>query len=163
LDIEEAIIYRETRNTNLRLSLLRAFDRDIRFHNPWYYYYKTAHQRITDAVQYENIRIAITPQLRLVMESGADRRRKNLPVTSEMAALIAGDAETPLYQDIVLAKRNPTPNADNSPFSTVFNVYPLYIALHYVPFFPRGDPGHSRSMTLRSEVNSRRKRLNFSI
>ena len=48
--------------------------------------------------------VILNPQLRLVLEDGADRRRENLPVGDEIAVLIPDEVSEPSFRDILLAR-----------------------------------------------------------
>ena len=45
--------------------------------------------------------------MRLIMESGADRRRENLPTSDEVAVILADEFDGASRRDIVLAVRPP--------------------------------------------------------
>ena len=72
------------------------------------------------------------------METGADRRRENLPTSNEIALIIEYEYGEAGFCDIVLARR--TGNADNN-FSIINPNHASYMALHYVLLFPHGDMG----------------------
>jgi hypothetical protein len=48
--------------------------------------YKTARERHTG--QQPDFRVLLNPQMRLIIESGADRRRENLPTSNKVTAII---------------------------------------------------------------------------
>ena len=71
--------------------------------------YKTARERLEESAQRENdIRIILNPQLRLIIETGAERRRENLPISNEIALIIPDKYGEAGFRDIVLAKRTAT-------------------------------------------------------
>ena len=85
------------------------------------------------------LRIILNPQIRLIIEKGADRRRENLPTANEVAVLIPNEIETTGPRDLVLAVRQPGNN--NQMLSTVHVSHAAYALLYYVLFFPKGDVG----------------------
>jgi hypothetical protein len=75
--------------------------------------------------------------MRLIMESGADRRRENLPTSNEVAGIFTDEFEGASRRDIVLAVRRPKEGA-----SALYRISPThaaYMPLHYVLLFPAGD------------------------
>ena len=71
--------------------------------------YLRAHERleVAGASQAgEQIYAIINPQLKLVMECGGDKRRENLPTTSEVAAIIPDEDDDPSHRNIVVAHRD---------------------------------------------------------
>ena len=70
--------------------------------------YKTAYEQMKEqqASQLERrIQAIINPQLRLIMEYGADRWWENLPTTLEVAAIILEEDEEISYCDIIVTYR----------------------------------------------------------
>ena len=97
-----------TIDTNLHEGLLKSLMQELRMENPWYLLYKTAYKRMKEqqASQLERrIQAIINPQLRLIMEYGADRRRENLPTALEVAAIIPEEDEEISYRDIIVTYR----------------------------------------------------------
>ena len=66
--------------------------------------YKTAKERL-EAVEdrEEELRIILNPQLKLVVEKGADRRRENLPTSLEIAIIIPDEYSEAGSRDIKTA------------------------------------------------------------
>jgi hypothetical protein len=85
------------------------------------------------------LRIILNPQIRLIIEKGADRRRENLPTVNEVAVLILNEIETTGPRDLVLAVRQLGNN--NQMLSTVHVLHAAYAPLYYVLFFLKGDVG----------------------
>lgn len=57
-------------------------------HNPFITIYKTARERLTAATATNSpFRVILNPQMRLIVEKGADKRRENLPTSDEIAAI----------------------------------------------------------------------------
>ena len=92
--------------------------------------------------------------MRLIMESGADKRRENLPISDEIAAIIPDELGTSGPRDLVLALCN-APNGQRQ-LSKVHVTHPSYMLLHYVLLFIFGEYGWHWGLTLR-ENNGPRK------
>jgi len=74
----------------------------------------TAKERLENNLDSNKSRIVITPQLNLIMEKEADRRRENLPTTNEIALLIfEKDGQAP-GRDLVFILRADRPAADQN-------------------------------------------------
>ena len=75
--------------------------------NPFIVIYKTAKERLdAESDTDQALRVLLNPQLRLIIEHGADKRRENLPTSNEIAIIIPDEYPVAGYQDIVLAERN---------------------------------------------------------
>ena len=123
--------------------------------NPYIQIYKTARERLEEVAPSENdFRIILNPQLKLIMETGADRRRENLPTSNEIALIIANEYGEAGFRDIVLARR--TGNIDNN-FSIINPNHASYMALHYVLLFPNGDMGWHWGLELLDSRQVRKK------
>ena len=94
----------------------------------------------------EKIRIILNPQMKLLLELGADRRRSNLPTTDEVAMIFPDEYQQGGFRDIVLAYRS-SENNDNQ-YHTISSNLVAYMPLHYVLFFPCGDLGWHWALTL---------------
>ena len=104
--------------------------------NPFIIVYKTARERLTD--QQTDFRILLNPQLRLVIESGADRRRENLPTSNEVTAIIPDEYTDASRRDLILTVREA---GRERPQIHIVNVtHAAYMPLHYVLLFLYGDP-----------------------
>ena len=93
-----------------------------------------------DHQQEENLQIILNPQLRLILERGADRRRENLPVVNEVAIIVPEEYGEAGFRDIVLARCG-MGSEQHGAFTTINPNYGVYLPLHYVLFFPRGEFG----------------------
>ena len=138
-------------NTELDGAVLRGLLdmlHDVR--NPYIRLYLTARERL-QAHQHtaEPSRVILNPQMRLVLEEGADRRRENLPTSDEVAVIIPDENGDSSFRDIVLAERGgPT----NQPRCHRINAtHAAYMPLHYVLLFPRGDLGWHYGLQLRGD------------
>ena len=75
--------------------------------NPFIRLYLTARERLrAQQLIVGPSRIIFNPQMRLVLEAGADRRRENLPTSDEVAAIIPDEYGDPSCRNIVLAERD---------------------------------------------------------
>ena len=129
--------------------------------NPYISIYKSALERLrADAVaNLEPLRLILSPQMRLIMEKGADRRRENLPTSNELAVIIPDEFDQDSRRDIILALRDPV-DADGRrrPQLTRIDVtHAAYMPLHYVLLFPNGDYGWHYALTLRDHQNRRKE------
>ena len=88
----------------------------------------------------ENCRLILNPQLRLVVERGADRRRENLPTADEVAIILPEEYGSEDFRDIVLTRRVNGENVGNS-FTLINPNHALYLPLHYVLVFLYGEQG----------------------
>jgi hypothetical protein len=98
-------------------------------------------------------RILLSPQLQLIMESGADKRRHNLPTSNEIAVIIPDEYGQAGFRDIVLANRDM--DGDES-FNIINPNNAAYMPLHYVLLFPNGDVGWHWGLSLRNDLQARK-------
>ena len=116
--------------------------------NPMIKIYLTAQERFAEIAQAEdNFRIILNPQLRLVLEHGADLRRENLPTADEVSMILPEEYGTAGFPDIVLARRVNGEDDANS-FTIIDPNHASYLPLHYVLLFPYGEPGWHWGRTL---------------
>ena len=76
--------------------------------------------------------------MELVCATGADKRRHNLPVANEVAAIIPDEYGIASCRDIILAHRNYT---TKSAYQTISSTHAAYTPLHYTLLFPYGELG----------------------
>jgi len=77
----------------------------------------------------------LNPQLRMVVERGADLRGENLPTADEVSMILPEEYGTGGFRDIVLARR--VNGADLGRDLTLINPnHALYLPLYYVLLFP---------------------------
>ena len=67
------------------------------------------------------------------METGADKRRENLPTSNKVAIIIPDEYDIVGSRDIILA------DCYGHGFSTINPNHAAYMALHYVLLFPYGE------------------------
>jgi hypothetical protein len=111
--------------------------------NPYICLYKTAREQL---LQLESrctpVTVLLTPELRLVQEVGADRRRENLPTASEVAAIIPDIGpgwHERTFRDMHLRLRSAVPGTHG--LDRVDPSHGGYLPLQYVLLFPWGDQG----------------------
>ena len=75
--------------------------------------------------------------MRLILEAGANRRRKNLLISNKVAVIIPDEYSNASFRDIILAERY-TPNKQPR-YYRINLTHAIYIPLHYVLLFPYGD------------------------
>jgi len=116
--------------------------------NPFIPIYQTAKERLDNAnmdTSDEITGVDLNPQSQLIIESGADRPRCNLPTSNEVAMIIGDEYAESGFRDIILASRS----NDNQPhFSTINGNHASYMPLHYVLSFPKGESGYHWGLQL---------------
>ena len=152
---------RITRNPQLNPDLLRQLTETLYVCNPFINIYKTAAERIQSLATNttEEIRVVLNPQMKLLLELGADRRQNNLPTIEEVAIIIPDEYDQAGFRDIVLAYRHPENN--NNQYHTVSSNSAAYMPLHYVLFFPSGDPGWHWALTLHDPDGQQKKSTHY--
>ncbi|KAH0603160.1 uncharacterized protein H6S33_008164 [Morchella sextelata] len=136
-DPEYAAGVRHEAHPNLDLTILQRLTIELHDVNPFIAIYKTARERLMDAERLQGpARILLSPQLQLIMESGADKRRHNLPTSNEIVVIIPDEYGQAGFRDIVLANRDM--DGDES-FNIINPNNAAYMPLHYVLLFPNGD------------------------
>jgi hypothetical protein len=123
--------------------------------NPFIKIYQTARERLQNQ-PCGQFRLLLNPQMRLVIESGADRRRENLPTSDEIAAVLPDEYGEASRRDILLAARDPR---HNQALSRISVTHAAYMPLHYVLLFPGGTLGWHYGLQLRQESNPQRERI----
>jgi len=74
----------------------------------------TTKERLENDLDLSKNRIVITPQLNLIIEKGADRRRENLPTTNKIILLIPKkNSQTP-GRDLILTLKTNRSAADQN-------------------------------------------------
>ena len=103
--------------------------------------------------------LILNPQLSLVVERGADRRRENLATGDEVAMILPEEYSEQGMRDIVLGK---SPNREDVGAFTIINPnHALYLPLHYVLLFPNGELGWHWSRTLFNRPDKRLTQRSF--
>ena len=77
--------------------------------------------------------------MRLIIESGADRRRENLPTSNEVIALIPDEYTDASRRDLVLTVREAS--RERPQMRIVNIIYIAYMLLYYVLLFLYSNPG----------------------
>ena len=109
--------------------------------NPYYQIYKNIREITQEyEAQHPDMRLGITPQLKLFLETGKDRKRENLPQQYEVAALIPSEWAEPSFRDVVVEERFGGSYVQR--LKRVSDQSPHYMPLHYVLLFPMGYGGY---------------------
>ena len=137
----------------LRMSILTNLTKYLHEHNPFIPIYLTARERFRHMGGPG--RILLNPQMRLIVEEGADQRRENLPTVSEVAVVIPYETPETPYRDIVLAERDN--NGALRDFHTIHPQHAAYLPLAYPLIFPHGDKGYHWNIRLRDNRNTGRR------
>jgi len=119
----------------LNANLILSFTQMRQVSNPLVQLYLTAQERFAQISEAEDkCRLILNPQLRLVVERGADLRRENLPMADQLSMILPEEYGSEGFRDIVLAKRV---NGENeSSFNFINPNHALYLPLHRVFLFP---------------------------
>ena len=139
----------------LQQSVLQRITEELLAVNPFIAIYKTAKERLEAVEEQVELRVLLNPQLKLIIERGADRRRENLPTSMEIAMIIPDEYGEVGSRDIVLADRN------GPGFSTISSNHAAYMALHYVLLFPYGEHGWHWALQLQN-LKGQRKQVRLS-
>ena len=128
--------------------------------NPLIQLYLTAREQYAKlSEEGGDARLILNPQLCLVVERGADRRRENLPRGDEVAMILPEEYGEQGMRDIVLAKRV---NGEDVGALTLINPnHALYLPLHYVLLFPNGELGWHWGRTLFNKLDKRLTQRSF--
>jgi hypothetical protein len=112
-DPEYATDIRKERSPELNTEILRSLHDLLMEHNPHIQMYKTARERLQEALRAGNspFRVLMTPQMRVVLQHGNDRNRENLPSSNEIAGILPDEVENG-PRDFVLAYRGAIPDLD---------------------------------------------------
>ena len=88
-DPVQAAQARSARAPELDVSLIASLTEMLQNVSPYIQLYLTAKERFAQLSEQEpNLRIILNPQLSLVVESGADMRRENLPTADEVSMIL---------------------------------------------------------------------------
>lgn len=157
LDPNHAATARLAQHPDLHQALLAELAQMMHdCNNPFISMYATAREQITAArASTEAMRIVINPRLQLIMENGSDKRRHNLPTANEVAVFIPDEYEDRSHRDIVIAERRV--NGEEPRFHRISHTNAAYFPLHYVLFFPQGNPGWTWSLRLRNDHQNRQR------
>ncbi|KAG0644478.1 hypothetical protein HOY80DRAFT_1028878 [Tuber brumale] len=95
---------RSTRAPELDRDIMISLTQMLQETSPYIQLYLTARERFAQLSENEpNLRIILDPQLKLVVESGADMRRENLPTADEVALILPEEYGQRGLRDLVLA------------------------------------------------------------
>ncbi len=75
--------------------------------------------------------------MRLVLQSGADYHRENLPTSTELAGILPDEFTDESQWDVLLAVREP--GRTSQQLYQVLVTHAAYMPLHYVLLFPYGE------------------------
>ena len=140
-DPADAARQRSGHALNLDANLIGSLTIMLQESNPLLQLYLTANERLAEIRGAEaSYRLILNPQLSLVVERGADRRRENLPTADEVSMILPEEYGREGFRDIVLAKRVDGEEVSNA-FTLINPNHALYLPLHYVLLFPYGEHG----------------------
>ena len=140
-DPADAARARSARGPELDANLVHSLTMMLHQSNPLIQIYLTAGERFAAiSGAKDNCRLILNPQLRLIVERGADRRRENLPTADEVSMILPEEYGSEGFRDIVLARRVNGEDVVNA-FTPINPNHALYLPLHYVLLFPYGEHG----------------------
>ena len=141
-DPAEAARYRigNTNNAGLDPGIMIELTDFLHAYNPHIATYLTARERLYEMLaQSQDFRLALNPDMQIVVRKGADLRRENRPTTDgELAAILPNQFQSQ-WRDIVLAYRGQ--DGIVREWATISPKHPAYLALAYPLMFPFGDKG----------------------
>ncbi|KAI8540035.1 hypothetical protein RHMOL_Rhmol09G0230200 [Rhododendron molle] len=135
-DPESALNARNNRNPHLRRDVFKTIQDCLLTFNPF-------PEKFLRAFEILNQSESVGQNLPAFLHysSSTDRRRYNLPTADEIAIILPGDGtEKSGMRDIVLHLRG------NNGLMQVNECHPVYLPLHYVLLFPRGELGWEPEM-----------------
>lgn len=137
-DPHEAQAFRAQANPTTDRLLLLELGLEMDRSNPHVLTYKIANARLADLrAQQRPATAFITPQLRLIIQEGTDRRRNNMPTVDEVALILPHEYDEPSKRDITLEYRDTARG-----LRRIDQDHALYQPLAYPMLFPRGEPGY---------------------
>ena len=124
IDAQEALQHRQALNPHLNHNILLKINDIVQRYNPYFEQFKSAFERLRENVHESNFRFT------LVRDTSTDRQRYNMPVASEIAALVpVTTGDTIPSHDIVVQYRG-------GGLQRIFDTSPLYLPLYYVLLYP---------------------------
>lgn len=148
VDPERAVDARTERD-NLDAEIVREITTLMEQTNPFVEYYHTALRSLQESEREGSLRVVLNPEFHLILEPHTDRRRYNLPTASEFAIVIPDDVERNT-RDVILFARN-SDGTLSERFEFIPRNHPAYLPLHYVLFYPLGNPGYHWSIPLQNQ------------
>ena len=128
--------------------------------NPFVQIYKHAHEILSEEEQHHQTGtsnetyIRLSPQMKMELVVGQDRRTQNLPTVNEIAAVIPNEYSDRSFRDILITYRNNSSNSANGLYKRINETHAAYMPLHYVLLFPRGEYGWHWGRRLMSSGNA---------
>ena len=161
-DPEYASDTRAENHPELRRDLLRKLSDMLHaVNNPFISIYRTAKETLeADEGNDNSLRVILNPQMQIVVETGSDKRRTNLPTSNEVAIFVPDEYNKPGFHDIVFAEKSEENNRPR--FWRIEKSHTAYMPLHYVLLFLTGKPGWGWTLQLQS-VNGVRASSQYSM
>jgi len=159
-DPADAATARAEGANDLDPNLIHSLTMMLQRSNPLIQLYLTARERYAEiSEEGSDARLILNPQLRLVVERGADRRRENLPTADEVSMILPEEYGDQGMRDIVLARR--VDEEDVESFTLINPNHALYLPLHYVLLFPNGELGWHWGRRLANKPDKRLTQRSF--
>jgi hypothetical protein len=138
-DQQHAFASRVVHNENLFLNTFLTLQHMLSIENS----YSRLYQHAYEVLKHYNgsdlfVRLCVLP--------GNDPRRYNEPTADEVGVILPGDDHQGDYRDIILHLRpqywdDSVKGKTQLKLERISEGHPAYVPLHYVLFFPRGEPG----------------------
>ncbi|KAF1866684.1 hypothetical protein Lal_00018068 [Lupinus albus] len=92
-------------------------------------------------------------KLKLIAERNSDGRINNLPIVSEVAALIVGDIDSTSQRDIIM-------ETQSGQLKRINELIASYLAFQYPLLFPYGEDGYRHDVCHRDRLSSHGRKRN---
>ncbi|EMR68302.1 putative atp-dependent dna helicase pif1 protein [Eutypa lata UCREL1] len=166
-DPHMAAQYRLEANESVHLDpdKVKELSRDIYTSNPYVEKFVTAREQMRQVASdlrkigddHAHIRAILNPELELVVEQTADKRRYNLPTSDDVAAILPDtSASKEAWREIVLAERTAS-EPGKYPYRRISVDNAAYMPLAYPLMWPHGGTGYDSRMVLRGKTRKRQK------
>ena len=147
-DGAEATWHRQSLNTSLRGPILLDLHHMLLESNHLIQHYLSAEEWF----RAQPADVCESAHVRLHFDAAKDRHRYNLPTGNDEVAVILPDPVHLTHaqsdtRDIIIRYRNPVGAQPQDLFHRIHDGSPLYVPLHYVLLFPRGELGWTWTMT----------------
>jgi hypothetical protein len=151
-DSDYASDIRSRQNSNLDKDIFDKLTLLLLNCNPHVTLYRSAYAMLKrlESTGDGDTHVAISPNIDIRLVQGKDRRAENLPTSNEVAAIIPDLSTENNIRDIrIYLKQQP------GRFTRISQNHALYMPLHYVLMFPKGDLGWNWELRLSNDPTKR--------
>ena len=104
--------------------------------------------------------VVLDVKLKLIFNREKDERIYNIPIVSEVVALITRDANIGSTRDIILKTRDIILKTQTGQLQRINELHTSYLALQYPLLFPYGEDGYRHDVLHRNtSMNQSQKRV----